>query len=335
MPRPTQRPRAAANAAKTEPRRDRSPTHGAVLPMSDCVPFPRGPMSAHASAYVPSPTLAEGFALAERGAVPLDAEALAEALTEAHAQRASIDHARARIAAFRAAVGRRTPRTATPRAKPMVQPGDRVRLGFAHVLQAAAALRTIDGAMDAALSERTEPLVERILELLDRWDAEGRSLVFQRERKALQREAAALALPATVEGTLSTAEDAMFLRRFGIDEHEDAAERIELARALATDARLLALEVVAHRARAHPDALRSLAEWAATEGLLDVPPSVLLASTRQVSLHLAAVREDLSLFAAEAGEPARGLGLVRWAVRAGHLDEAAEIVLLRAPLHTR
>jgi len=275
-------------------------------------------------------TLAEGFALAEPGAVRLGPGAP----EGASSTRSSIEHARARVAAFQAAVqGSMGPEGTGPE----VQPGDRVRLGFAHVVRAAAALRAIEAAIDAALTERTEPLAEQILALLDRWDTEGASLAFARERKALGREAAALTLPEPVEGTLSTARDAMFLRRFGVDEHEDAAERIELARALATEARLLALEVVATRARTDPTALGRLAEWAASEGLLGLPPALLLASTRQVSLHLAAVRDDLARLAEGAGEPAPtprwGLGLLSWAVRARHLDEAAEIVLLRAPLH--
>ncbi len=283
-------------------------------------------------------TLAESHALAETGGeAPSSATLHAEAAL-ARARRADPGHLRFRLATFSAAVHAPDADLEAQRACRSVELGDRAILRFGHIVRAHRELRDIDRALDTALRGRTEEIEEGIRALLDRWDSEGESLAFRRERVALGALAQLLTLPAPVAAALSEAEDAILLRSLGLDEHEDAPERLAIGRALADETRLLGVEVVRTRARWSAEALAHLFAWGAKEVPLPHSPGRLFASLDQTSRHLVALHDDVHALAMHAGRcdlERRLIPLVSWARTERLIGEGAEVVLLQAPLHTR
>lgn len=283
-------------------------------------------------------TLAEEYALAQSGGAPPSAAVLDAETALAHARRKDPDHLRFRLTTFNAAVHTPDDDIERQRACGSVEPGDRALISFGALGRAHRALRKLEQAIDTALGDRTEELEDGVRALLSRWDSEGESLAFRRERAALRALATTSVLPKPIDAELSQAMESMLLRRFGLDEHEDAEDRLDMGRALAAETRLREVEVLRTRSRWSAPALDCLLAWAEGEGLLPYAPERVRASLDQVSRHLVALHDDLAALArlSGGGEVEGGrLGLLRWARKERLIDEGAEIVLLQAPIHTR
>lgn len=288
------------------------------------------------------PSLRTFFTLAEERALPElgpDCELLPHEFA-AEAERArercsDLEHLRMRLAVLCAAVHSPDEDVTAQEACRSVEPGDRVLLRVGHIVAADRSLRHMKRVLVDAVQKRLEPRRDGLIELMDRWDSEGESVVFQRERAALvEASNVAPGLPRVSDPCLADAHMERVLERLAADPSQDPPERTALLGTLAEETGVLATEALLARLTWHPDAFDALVHWGVHERLLGVAPAVFVASFAQVSAHLSSYLRDLSALAREADRPELAAkpfnSLLEWARAQRLIDEPTEIVLRHA-----